>query len=63
MILRDRKLQEIGSYFGIGESGVTQASRRTGIKAGKDSKLRKTIKLLEKKDDCVNCVGLTPIIS
>jgi len=41
------KLKEIGKRFGIRESGVTQASRRIGIKASKDRKLRKIAKTIE----------------
>lgn len=43
------KLRKIGKRFGIGESGVTQASRRIGIKARKDKKLRKIFKMIEIK--------------
>ena len=48
------KLREIGKRFGIGESGVTQASRRIGIKAGKDKKLRKTVKMIKMKTTLSN---------
>jgi chromosomal replication initiation ATPase DnaA len=44
-----QKLKKIGQRFGIGESGVTQASQRINTKARKDNKLRKIIKLLEEK--------------
>ena len=43
------KLKEIGRYFDMGESGVTHASRRVGIKAARDEKLRETIKTIESK--------------
>ena len=44
-----KKLREIGGRFGIGESGVTEASRRIGSKARKDKKLRKTIQTIERE--------------
>jgi REP element-mobilizing transposase RayT len=47
--LSGMKLKEIGKYFGIGESGVTYASRRVGIKSEKDKKLREKIKIIESK--------------
>jgi hypothetical protein len=34
-----KMLKEIGSHFGIGESGVSQASRWIGIKISQDNKL------------------------
>ena len=43
------KLREIGQQFGIGESGVTQASRRIGMKAKKDKRLGEIIKTIETK--------------
>jgi hypothetical protein len=43
------KLREIGKRFDIGESGVTQASRRIGIKTRKDKELRKIVKAIERK--------------
>ncbi len=43
------KLKEIGNRFGIGESGVTQASRRIGQKASMDKKLRRIIKAIERR--------------
>jgi chromosomal replication initiation ATPase DnaA len=43
------KLREIGKHFGIGESGVTYASRRIGMKAEKDKKLREIIKTVKTK--------------
>jgi len=36
-------LKEIGSYFDIGDSGVSQASRRIAMKLGPDNKLSKKI--------------------
>jgi chromosomal replication initiation ATPase DnaA len=47
--LSGMKLKEIGRYFDMGESGVTHASRRVGIKAARDEKLRETIKTIESK--------------
>jgi REP element-mobilizing transposase RayT len=47
--LSGMKLKEIGKYFGIGESGVTYASHRVGIKAEIDKKLKDKIKTIEKK--------------
>jgi chromosomal replication initiation ATPase DnaA len=44
-----KMLKEIGSHFGIGESGVSQASRWIGIKISQDNKLRKKIRKIEDK--------------
>ena len=44
-----KKLKEIGLHFGIGESGVSQASRRVAQKIEKDKKLKKKIVRLEKQ--------------
>ena len=35
-----KMLKEIGNYFDIGDSGVSQASRRIAMKLGQDNKLR-----------------------
>ena len=43
------KLKVIGKYFGISESGVSQASRRISQKSDKDKKLKKKIEKIEKK--------------
>ncbi len=43
-----RKLREIGSRYGMGLSGVTQASHRIGLKAEKDKKLGNLLKRIEK---------------
>ena len=43
------KLKDIGTHFGIGESGVSQASRRVVDKINKDSKLRRKIAKIERK--------------
>ena len=45
----DEKLKDIGAYFGIGESGVSQACRRVKDKIRKDKKLERKISKLEKK--------------
>jgi chromosomal replication initiation ATPase DnaA len=42
------KLREIGLRYGLGQSAITQASRRIKLKAGKDKKLRKTVNRIEK---------------
>lgn len=36
-----QKLNDIGIHFGIGKSGVSQASRRVALQADKDKKLKK----------------------
>ena len=41
------KLKVLGKHFGIGESGVSQASRRVSQWMGKDKKLRREIEKLE----------------
>jgi len=43
------KLKVIGKYFGISESGVSQANRRISQKSDKDKKLKKKIEKIEKK--------------
>ena len=43
------KLKDIGTYFGIGESGVSQASRRVKDKIRNDKKLERKIAKIEKK--------------
>ncbi len=43
------KLKDIGGHFGIGESGVSQASRRIADKIRKDKKLKRKIEKIEKK--------------
>jgi hypothetical protein len=55
-----KKLREIGKRYGIGESGVTQASRRIGSKARQDTKLRKMIKTIEREIFLSNVYGLLP---
>ena len=44
-----KKLMEIGSHFGIGESGVSQACRRVAQKIEKDKMLKKKIVGLAKQ--------------
>ena len=41
-------LREIGLRYGVGQSVITQASRRIELKAGTDKKLRKTVNRIEK---------------
>lgn len=43
------KLKDIGSHFGIGESGVSQATRRVKHKIKKDKKLNKRISKIDNK--------------
>ncbi|MFH1490162.1 MAG: hypothetical protein ABII06_14760, partial [Pseudomonadota bacterium] len=43
-----RKLREIGSRFGVGLSGVTQASSRIVLKAEKDKNLGNMLNRIEK---------------
>jgi len=43
------KLKDIGEYFGISESGVTQASRRLKNKIEEDKKLKKKIDLTKSR--------------
>ncbi len=38
-----QKLKDIGTHFGIGESGVSQSSRRVAMQMNKDIKLKKKI--------------------
>ena len=44
-----KKLMQIGSHFGIGESGVSQACRRVAQEIEKDKKLKKKIVGFEKQ--------------
>jgi hypothetical protein len=46
--LTGKKLKEIGPYFGIGESGVSQTSRRIKNRLKRDRELAKTIVQIEK---------------
>ena len=43
------KLKDIGTHFGIGESGVSQASRRVNAKIINDKKLKRKISKIENK--------------
>ena len=43
------KLKDIGTHFGIGESGVSQASRRVVDKIRKDKKFKGKIAKIERK--------------
>jgi len=45
----DEKLKDIGAYFWVGESGVSQACRRVKDKIRKDNKLERKILKIEKK--------------
>jgi REP element-mobilizing transposase RayT len=49
------KLKDIGTHFGIGESGVSQASRRVNDKIRKDKKLKRQIAKIERK---INVSGM-----
>ena len=42
-------LKDISNHFGIGESGVSRASRRVAQKIEKDKKLKRKIYKIEKK--------------
>jgi putative transposase len=42
-------LKDISIHFGIGESGVSKASRRVAQKIEKDKKLKRQIDKIEKK--------------
>jgi len=44
----DEKLKDIGAYFGVGESGVSQACRRVKDKIKKDKKLERKISKVER---------------
>jgi putative transposase len=41
------KLKEIGNHFGIGESGVSEASRRVALRIDTDRRLRKKIQIIK----------------
>ena len=43
------KLKEIGKYFGIGQSGVSQTSRRLSDKLKRNKKLSKKVAIVKKK--------------
>jgi len=42
-------LKDIGLYFGLGESGVSQADRRVAQKVENDKQLKKRIAKISKK--------------
>ena len=44
-----KSLKTIGAYFGMSESGVTQASRRLEKKIEHDKKLKKSVELAKKR--------------
>jgi chromosomal replication initiation ATPase DnaA len=44
-----KRLKDIGTYFGIGESGVSQASRRVAREFDHDSDPRKRFKQVENR--------------
>jgi len=46
---RGRKLKEIGAYFDIDESRVSQSSRRISLKIRTDKKLKKQIMQIENR--------------
>ena len=54
-----QKLKDIGLHFGIGVSGVSQASRRVQIKD--DKKLKKKIDKIISDLDSSTVYGLTPM--
>ena len=56
------KLKDIGTHFGIGESGVSQACRRVNDKIRSDKKLGRKIRKIG-KIECVKNEDLTPMFS
>ena len=42
-------LKEIGAHFGVGESSVSQASRRIALQLHEDTKLRKQIEKIKRE--------------
>lgn len=49
------KLKEIGEQFGIGESAVSQASRRFAQELGRDKKLRTFVEKMVADLGCQEC--------
>ncbi len=47
--LEGLKLKETGKYFGIGESGVSQTSRRLSDKLKTNKNLSKKVAIVKKK--------------
>ena len=45
----DKRLKEIGEYFGIGDSAVSEASGQFNILLKKDEKLRSTVELIKEQ--------------
>jgi chromosomal replication initiation ATPase DnaA len=43
------KLEDIGTYFGVGQSGVCQAARRVTARMKTDRRLKKRIDAMEKR--------------
>jgi chromosomal replication initiation ATPase DnaA len=43
------RLKKIGAYFGIGESGVGQASRRVEKRMKRDRRVNQKLEALEKR--------------
>jgi len=48
---KPEKLKDIGTHFGIGESGVSQISRRVTDKIRKDKKLKSKMDRIARKLD------------
>jgi hypothetical protein len=46
---RSESLKERGKHFGIGDSGVSQTSRRIAMRIGEDNKLRENVEKIESK--------------
>jgi len=45
----DEKLKDIGTHFGIGESGVSQTCRRVNDEIRRNKKLKSNVMKIEKK--------------
>lgn len=58
-----KKLKEIGACFGVGESAVSQTSRRFEAILVKDKVIRGKMKNLHKELGVVRCVDLTLFVS
>ena len=56
-----QKLKDIGTHFGIGESGVPHASRRVNDKIRNDKKLKAKIAKIERKLHLSRMKDLTPM--
>jgi hypothetical protein len=55
------KLKDIGTYFGIGESGVSQACRRVKDKIRKNKKLERKISKIGKKINVSRMKTMAPL--